>query len=197
MGIEFKENSYNLNAKCSKTMKTDMILSLNLGFENIPDPKDSKKEKSYALMLADTVIVGQDKSRLLSDGMKVETDVIFLLENDEKESKRNKQNGDRKSGANGRRAGASRTQAAVVKSKLRQKDTGHAEGLERRRQHQLELAAKKHQEGLEKYEEGGGGSLVKEKQWKRFESYQRENQIPSEATSLEVRVSSSFELICK
>jgi nucleosome binding factor SPN SPT16 subunit len=180
MGIEFKESSYNLNAKCSKTMKTDMILSLNIGFENIPDPK-SKGGGVYALLLADTIRVTENASLLLSDGIKSGKEVFFSLDDEANP----KANGSGKS-APPKRGGA-RTQSAVMKTKLRQKDTGQSAQAERRRQHQAELAAKKQLDGELKYKDGAGTGQVKEKQWKRFESYQRENQLPDESRALEVR----------
>ena len=59
MGLEFRESSYQLNAKNTKQVKEGMVLNVGMGFNNLDRtkfPNDSKK-KSYALFIADTVVV--------------------------------------------------------------------------------------------------------------------------------------------
>lgn len=41
MGLEFRDGAYPLGAKGVRTVKTNMIFSLTLGFNGIPDAKGS------------------------------------------------------------------------------------------------------------------------------------------------------------
>ena len=59
----------------------------------------------------------------------------------------------------------------------------------RRREHQKELAAKKQQEGLARFADAtGNGNGVEVKQFKKYESYKRDNQLPAKIEGLEVVV---------
>jgi hypothetical protein len=86
-------------------------------------------------------------------------------------------------------AGATRSAAtAVVKSRLRNEGKQTDGASETRRQaHQNDLAERKQADGLAKYAEGAVDiKAAKEKAWKRFESYQREAQIPDTAADQQV-----------
>ena len=79
----------------------------------------------------------------------------------------------------------------MTRHKLRaERPTQINEGAEaRRREHQKELAAKKTKEGLDRF----GGTVgnengVTEKKFKRFESYKRDNQLPSRVKDLTIYV---------
>lgn len=78
MGLEFRDSAYPLTAKGSRVVKADMIFSLTLGFNGIPDPK--KSGATYAVSLVDTVQVGKDGAKCLSEGMKGKDDVMFYME---------------------------------------------------------------------------------------------------------------------
>lgn len=39
MGLEFRDAAYMLGPKCTRTIKSNMIFSVTLGFNNIPDLK--------------------------------------------------------------------------------------------------------------------------------------------------------------
>jgi len=58
----------------------------------------------------------------------------------------------------------------------------------RRKQHQRELAARRQEEGLEKYSgEGGETGANREKQWRRFESYVKDTQLPDAVAAQKVK----------
>jgi len=79
----------------------------------------------------------------------------------------------------------------ITKTKLRaERNTQADEGAElRRRQHQKELAQKKQKEGMQRYSEATGNQNgVAEKKFKRFESYKRDNQLPSRVKDLVIVV---------
>ncbi|ORY88571.1 global transcriptional regulator, cell division control protein [Leucosporidium creatinivorum] len=181
MGLEFRDAAYTLGPKCGRTLKSNMIFSLTLGFNNIPDAKNAGK--TYAVSLVDTVKVGKNGASVLSEGMKGKDDVMFYMEEEEKKPKKTSRRDDAKSARNA-------PPTAVVKSKLRNENREvDADTLNRRKQHQRELAQRRQEDGLEKYsEEGGGGKGRGEKQWRRFESYQRENQLPDGVSGQKIMV---------
>ncbi|GAA5820245.1 hypothetical protein JCM10212_000770 [Sporobolomyces blumeae] len=181
MGLEFRDGAYPLGPKGTRTVKADMIFSLTLGFNGIPDGKGA----TYAVSLVDTVQVGKNDSKILSEGMKSKDDVMFYMEEDEKKpstsAPANKENGSRRKPA---------AATAVVKSKLRNENREVDMGAAvRRKQHQRELAARRQDEGLEKYSvDGGGTGGNREKQWRRFESYVKDTQLPEAVASQRIVV---------
>lgn len=65
--------------------------------------------------------------------------------------------------------------------------------MNRRKQHQRELAARRQEEGLAKYSgEGGKGDNNREKQWRRFESYVKDSQLPESVANQKVRLLGSI-----
>src|SRR5690606_4039763 len=79
---------------------------------------------------------------------------------------------------------------AILKSKLRGEAKPADDTAEqRRREHQKELALQKQQDGLQRFSEGSTAENGKEKKLlKRFESYKRENQLPSDVRNLNISV---------
>lgn len=69
------------------------------------------------------------------------------------------------------------------------------DAVNRRKAHQLELASKRQANGLLRYSEDGGeeNTSIREKQWKRFESYSRENQLPENVSNQKVKKSFLFD----
>jgi nucleosome binding factor SPN SPT16 subunit len=76
MGLEFRDAAYTLGPKCTRTIKSNMIFSLTLGFNGIPGGKHG----SYAVSLVDTVKVGKNGSTILSEGMKTKDEVMFYMQ---------------------------------------------------------------------------------------------------------------------
>lgn len=76
----------------------------------------------------------------------------------------------------------------VVKGKLRGegREIDHSSAIARKT-HQKELAAKRQEEGLERFAEDGGNGKTKEKSWRRFESYTRDTQLPESTVAQKVR----------
>jgi nucleosome binding factor SPN SPT16 subunit len=212
MGLEFRDAAYPLTLKGTRKIKNDQIFSLTLGFNGIPDGKKSLcvlfilsslsrlangpySSRSYAVSLVDTVQVGKTGATVLSEGMKGKDDIMFYLEEEEKKPSKS---------AGGRDAPSRRQPAntAVVKSKLRNENRDiDADALNRRKQHQRDLATRRQEEGMEKYSgEGGAGGNNREKQWRRFESYVKDSQLPEAVAGQKVRffplVLSPFWLTC-
>lgn len=182
-GIDFRDNAWVIGPKNEKTLKENMVFVLYIGFAGLPDPKN--KGKTYALLLADTMKVGQETGVLLTDGTKRPHEVILDegdegSEEDVKPAKHDK---------------APKISGNVVGNKvLRAKTRGQGKEVDESKaavmkQHQSELHAKIQQRGLSKFKHGKeGGSNDQEKVFRKFESYKREDQLPSVAQDLRIHV---------
>ena len=176
MGLEFRDSAYALGPKCARKLRKDMTFSLTLGFNGIPQ---AKGDHTYALSLVDTIKIGDDKATIFNGTQKKWDDVTFYMNEPEDDKKASRQSRNKEPAAH----------SAVVKSKLRNENREiDAESTNRRKQHQKELAARRQEDGLEKYADGGGGANGREKQWKRFESYVKESQLPENVVSQKIMV---------
>ena len=164
-----------------------MVFSISLGFQDIPDPKDNKK--TYAILLLDTVKVGDNGSAYLSSGMKSKNDVIYYFDNQdqEKPTKKSKSKPNEKA----TRQSQSTRSNAIMKSKLRNENREQdQEAAANRRQHQKELMERRNEAGLEKYADEDGKDSLNDakKKWKRFESYPREAMLPDSVSQMKIMV---------
>jgi len=97
MGLEFRDSTYRLNAKNSNTIEDGMVFNLGMGFSNLTRSKATDpKKKTYALFLADTVVVQlRGEPLVLTDtGEKKESaskkysDVSYYLEDEEEKDEK-------------------------------------------------------------------------------------------------------------
>ncbi|KAG5651278.1 hypothetical protein H0H81_009221 [Sphagnurus paluster] len=90
MGIEFRDSAYLLSAKNGRSLKTDMIVNLGLGFSDLVDGSGKK----YSLHVVDTVRIGLEKSILLTEGTRSTKDTLFFLtpESEEEKPKKSERN---------------------------------------------------------------------------------------------------------
>ncbi|KAK9895707.1 SPT16-domain-containing protein [Cystobasidium minutum MCA 4210] len=187
IGIEFRESSYVIGPKCNRPVHSDMIFSLSLGFQDIPDPKDNKK--TYSLLLLDTIKAGTNGSAFLSQGMKSKNDTIFYFDTPEDKSskKANGKDADKKKKA----APAQATRSTMIKSRLRNENREQdAEAANKRREHQRELFERRREAGLERFSGPDDAKALGNtaKRWKRFESYPREAMLPDKVKDLKIMV---------
>lgn len=75
-----------------------------------------------------------------------------------------------------------------MKGKLRNEGREiDTEAAARRKQHQKELSVRRQEDGLERFSgDGAGGKGAREKQWRKFESYALESQLPEGVASQKV-----------
>jgi nucleosome binding factor SPN SPT16 subunit len=139
--------------------------------------------------MLDTVQTGPNGAKPLSDGLKARDEVQFWLQGgNERPAKANGRHDSPRRPANAAVTSGTRS-SAILKSKLRTENRGlDVDAQTRRKEHQRELAAKRQEEGLEKYADVEGGLRTKEKKWKRFESYTRESQLPDVVKEQQVSV---------
>lgn len=186
IGIELKDPNLALNGKNTRQLKDGMTLAITTGFTDVPNP-DSEEEKTavYSLGITDTIRVTRADAVNFTKEAEAELENIEFFFNDP-----NEQKPEVKKEKKPARAAAIAT--ANIKSQ-RLRATGKRENDEdserKRREHQKELAQKKQREGLERFAEAtGNGDGVEKKKFKKFQSYQRDNQLPSKVKDLIVYV---------
>lgn len=185
IGIELRDSNMVLNGKNTRTLKSGMTLSITIGLTDIQDlDQKDRKNSVYSMVITDTVRVGETGPHIFTKDAGVDMDsVSFYFGDEEEPEKPVKEKAEVRSSVV-----ASKN---ITKTKLRaERPTQNTEGSEaRRREHQKELAAKKLKEGLERFAgTTGDGNGVAQKKFKRFESYKRDNQLPSKVKDLTVYV---------
>ncbi|KAM1160128.1 hypothetical protein ACFX19_033782 [Malus domestica] len=137
IGLEFRESGLNINAKNERLVKAGMVFNVSLGFQNLQSGRSNPKNQNYALLLADTVVIGNDKPEVVtSRSSKNLQDLAYSFnDGDEEEAEKPKKPNDE---ANGR-------EALMSKTTLRS-DNHEISKEELRRQHQAELARQKNEE---------------------------------------------------
>lgn len=146
MGLEFRESGLNINAKNERIVKENMVFNVSLGFQNLQNQTSNPKNQNFSMLLADTVIVGKEKSDVATHmSSKAVKDVAYSFNEDEEEEERPKA----KPEANG-------VDAFTSKTTLRSDNQESKEEL--RRQHQAELARQKNEETARRLAGGRSGA---------------------------------------
>jgi nucleosome binding factor SPN SPT16 subunit len=188
IGIEVKDSSFVLSGKNTRTLKDGMTLSVTTSFADLTNDKaQDSRGKNYSLLLTDTVRVPSrnDKVAIFTKDAASDMDSVEFYFKDEEEPTPKKDKS--------KKAVASSIATSNIKSaRLRgaERKVGNKEHEEgRRRENQKQLALKKQKEGLEKYSEATGDQNgIAQKQFKKFESYKRDNQLPARVKDMIVWV---------
>lgn len=184
IGIEFRDTSLLLNAKNNHTLREGMAICVSVGFQNIPNPEAKASEnKTYSLLLIDTVLVTKEAPLVLTDSPTNRSVVAFYFEDEEEEKKPVKKE--------------KKPQSVILKSKLRGEARDRDEDSETKRKlHQKDLHAKLQKQGVEKYADENKSAGNKDTAvFKRFESYKREGQLPTNTRDLRIIVDSKNQTI--
>ncbi|RAL05019.1 chromatin-remodeling protein SPT16 [Aspergillus ibericus CBS 121593] len=185
IGIELRDANMVLNGKNDKILKSGMTFAITVGLTDVEDPNMKDKNRTvYSMVITDTVRVGETGPLVFTKDAGVDMDsVSFYFGDEEEPQKPVKEKKEAKSSAIANRN--------VTRTKLRaERPTQINEGAEaRRREHQKELAGKKTKEGLDRFAgTTGDDNGVTQKKFKRFESYKRDNQLPTRVKDLTVYV---------
>ncbi|OJJ44204.1 hypothetical protein ASPZODRAFT_135696 [Penicilliopsis zonata CBS 506.65] len=184
IGIELRDANMVLNGKNNRVLRSGMTLSVSVGFTDVHNADSNDKGSIYSMVITDTVRVGESGPHVFTKEAGMDMDsVSFYFGDDEEEQRPSKEKKEPKSSAL-----ASRN---ITRTKLRaERPTQVSEGAEaRRREHQKELASKKTKEGLDRFAgTTGDENGVIQKKFKRFESYKRDNQLPTKVKDLTVYV---------
>lgn len=60
-GLEFRDTSYLIDSKCTQTFKAGMVFVLSVGFSPLLVNPADPKSKTWAVLLADTVLITDDQ----------------------------------------------------------------------------------------------------------------------------------------
>lgn len=86
IGLEFRESGLSLNLKNDKELKAGMIFNVSLGFQNLKTQASNPKSQNFALLLADTVIVGEKSPEVTTNlSSKSLKDVAYSFNEEEEE----------------------------------------------------------------------------------------------------------------
>ncbi|KAF2704953.1 SPT16-domain-containing protein [Pleomassaria siparia CBS 279.74] len=183
IGTENKDQSLLLSAKNNRVLKDGMTFVISTGFTDLenPSPQD-KKSKTYSLSLVDTVRVSLNDCAVFTKDTTSELDSIsFFFEGEEEEEK--------PKAKRDRAPAIAQTNLTKTRTRHERPTNQDAQKEQQRREHQKELHQKKQAEGLDTYGEGAKSlNGTEAKKFKKFESYKRDNQLPSSTASLAIVV---------
>lgn len=172
IGIEFRDSTFILNAKSERVLTDGQIVSLTIGFQNLPN-----KNKTYSILLTDTYKISVDKPILLTNYPKAQLEVSFYF-NDEDDEKKVKP--ERKPVEN--LDGSHKTRHQNVNE-----DDKNAEKI--RQETQTKLHEKRTEEGLARFSKADATDASDYKPiFKKYESYVRESQIPNSVADLKIHI---------
>ncbi|KAK2739035.1 FACT complex subunit spt16 [Myotisia sp. PD_48] len=180
IGIELRDANMVLNGKNNKTLKSGMTICLTIGFTDVPDDSKVKENGVYSMLISDTIRVGESGPHVFTKDAGADMDSVSFYFGDEEEAQKPK-----KSTGNSRSSAIASKN--ITQTKLRaERPTQTNDGQDaRRREHQKELQSKKLKEGLERYAgTKGDQNGVTQKNFKRFESYKRDTQLPARIKDL-------------
>ena len=181
-----------------------MAFILSLGFQDLIDDQGQKYGPRnsllcslltflpvrYGLQLNDTVLVNNKRpASCLTEGLKKPKHVMFFSDDGSEEEDTKAPT---KKGTNGNLSPLKNKTAGgkVLRNKTR--NAGQEEAAQstaKIAEHQRELHAQLHKNGLAKYSESGSGAGGKEGQgWRKFQSYKGELALPKEVESLRVSI---------
>ncbi|ORX98310.1 FACT complex subunit-domain-containing protein [Clohesyomyces aquaticus] len=191
IGVENRDPTLLLSAKNQRVLKDGMTLVIQTGFSDLknPNPQD-KKSGTYSLLLIDTVRVTPTDTAVFTKDTPSDLDSVSFFFNDEEEP-------ETKPKAKRERPGAvAQTNITKTRTRHERPTNQDAEKEAQRRLHQKELHQKKQSEGLETYGTGAKSlNGTEEKKFKRFESYKRDNQLPSSVANLEIVVDKKLQTV--
>lgn len=183
IGTENKDAALLISGKNNRTLKDGMTLVISTSFQDLENTKpQDKKSKTYSLVLIDTVRVAPTDCAVFTKDTASDLESISFFFNDEEEE-------EKKPKPKRERPAIAQTNITKTRTRHERPTNQDAEKEAQRREHQKELHQKKQQAGLEEYGEGAKAlNGTEEKKFKRFESYKRDNQLPTSVARLEIVV---------
>ncbi|XAR52735.1 hypothetical protein NMG60_11020956 [Bertholletia excelsa] len=148
IGLEFRESGLSLNGKNDRLLKPGMVFNVSLGFQNLQSETKNPKTQKFAVLLADTVVVGESNPEVVTSiSSKAVKDVAYSFNEDDEEEEEERMKV--KAEANGSKALPSKATLRSVNHEMSKEEL--------RRQHQAELARQKNEETARRLAGGGSG----------------------------------------
>lgn len=193
MGIEFRDSLLILNAKNERKLVDGQLFSLTIGFNDLTNDNGSK----YSLVLTDTIKITDSEPTILTNHLKARSEVSFFFKDEGTkvkdelngtDSKKLKSDKDIKIEKN---LAANESNSKILRQKLRheanENDDSNQEKI--RQEIQGRLHEKRLQEGLSRFSKADAADDLEYKPiFKKYESYSRESQIPSNVRDLKIHV---------
>jgi nucleosome binding factor SPN SPT16 subunit len=194
IGIEFRESQLLLNSKNDTEIPQNAVFNISLGLQNLQNESNDKRNNIYALSISDTVVVGSEKTTVLtSDCTRDPSEVCLYFEDDDDDAKENiETEGKREKKSNPETKSSNptveedarpgkRQASAILQSKTR-KEANEVSAEVKRREHQKDLARVKQEEGIRRFTAIKETSKESEKPiFRKFESYKKDFNIPKDA----------------
>jgi nucleosome binding factor SPN SPT16 subunit len=206
IGIDFRDSAGVLNAKNERTLRENSIVNLVLGFSNLEDPVKG----SYALLLSDTIRITGSEPIILTESPKLRKEIAFYFDDEDDKAKVKEEAKEKPSKTKKEETKANKPKSEpsvakseyqgntrVLKAKRRAENNNTEDGQAQiHKEIQSELHAKRQKEGLERFnpEDAKDGSETRAV-FKRYESYVRESQIPSNVKDLKIHIDSKNQTI--
>ena len=93
MGLEFRDTAFVLNAKCENKISSGMLFNVAVGIQGLTEPsaKEGSKSATYAVMIADSVLVGAagEAPAVLTTNAKGVKEISYVTNDDESEEEEN------------------------------------------------------------------------------------------------------------
>lgn len=184
IGLEFRDSTFILNAKNeTRKIQSGDCFNISFGFNNL---KDSKTGKIYALQQADTVFLSNTELGepiLLTNCAKSKAQISFYFNNEEEENEKPKP----------RKPVKPEPNSKILKTKLRGDARGDSEENQKeqiRKENQRKLHEKLQKNGLLRFSAADANDTGNEPQqyFKKYESYVRDSQIPTNVRDLRIHV---------
>eukprot|EP00455_Lapot_gusevi_P020974 TRINITY_DN2209_c0_g1_i1.p1 TRINITY_DN2209_c0_g1~~TRINITY_DN2209_c0_g1_i1.p1 ORF type:complete len:1057 (-),score=311.91 TRINITY_DN2209_c0_g1_i1:101-3271(-) len=166
IGLEFREPSLVINSKNHSKARTNMVFNLVIGFSDLTrDDTDDPRAKTYAVLLADTVLVTDDEPEILTHSSRKFSEVSYKISDGDGDAEE-KEDGDVKEEKEEKlESKSSRDEyfdmseigvARRTRNQVNQKRSATENDaiLQKRREHQNELLRKKNDELLRKLQHG-------------------------------------------
>lgn len=181
MGISFAESGHKLTKKSTTSIvEKGSVINLSLGFSNLT--AKNKSRDNYSLLISDTVVIGEETIVKNEDGTeKINNKVLTSFGSGFKDISWDANDDvdvdDKPKTTRG---------VAETKDRRSRDDKGKAKAIEKRNEHQRSLHEKLQKEGIQRFENGKGTLEEKATEFKKFESYKKDIQIPSNVKNLEI-----------
>lgn len=188
MGIEFRDSTLILNNKNDRKLVNGQIISLTIGFNDLKD-----NDKTYSLILTDTFKITDSEPIILTDHLKSKSEVTFYFkDNDVKDELNGIKIKSEKDIKTERALTVNEANSKILKQKLRNESTQNDDNLtneKMRQETQTKLHEKRLQEGLSRFSKADATDDSEIKPiFKKYDSYIRESQIPSNVRDLKIHV---------
>ncbi|CAR24686.1 FACT complex subunit [Lachancea thermotolerans] len=189
IGLEFRDSQFVLNSKNEQRKIGEQdCFNVSLGFNNL---KDSKTGVNYAVQIADTVLISSDgKAAALTDYTKLKSQISFYFNNEEEEvtTKVKKENAAGSPPIPMKSDGNSKILRSKLRGESRVQEDSQKEQI--RKENQRKLHEKLQKNGLIRFSaaDANGADDQPQHQFKKYESYIRETQIPNNVRDLRVHV---------